>query len=294
MNTTTETPPKARLLVVDDEPIVCESCARIFDHQDYDVETTTDSHTGLARAMSRAYDAIVLDIKMPALDGVAFLERLRRASRRFPLGTPPVIAISGHSDKRAEAAARRLGIAGYLPKPFRPDELRNAVGDAVRKSRESGGPAAWARIQAATLAAAADLQAIERIRITNRRGERVTLIAVGILRRDAGPGRALVERLLAAGYPVEVSLGKRCDRFRAAIDEIPRCDRLLVLELRGRGLQPGSLERENAGQWADAGGAITGSVSLVVMQPAAESVSPTAFDPATTARIAGGLADLMA
>lgn len=279
-----------RLLVVDDESIVCESCARILGPQGYAVETTTDSHAGLSRALSTNFDAIVLDIKMPALDGIAFLDRLHRASRRLPLRTPPVIAISGYADKRAESAAHRLGIDAYLHKPFSPEELRKAVGTAVKKHRASAPGTAWARVQAASLAAA-DAHAIERLRIVNHSGDRVTLIAAGLLRRDSGPGRAVVEGLLAANYPVEVTLGKRCDRFRAAIDEIPRCERLLILEWRDSGQRPGTIACEPAGEWARGGG--LGEVSLVTMQPAAEAATPAAFDAATSAQIAEALAALM-
>lgn len=285
----TATLPKPRLLVVDDETIVCQSCERIFGAHGYDVETTTDSHDGLARALSTAFDAIVLDIKMPALDGVAFLDRLHRASRRLPHGAPPVIAISGHADKRAESAARRLGIAEFIPKPFRPEEIRTAVGTAVTGFRR----AAWARVQAAGLAAADDLGAIDRLRLINRRGERVTLIASGILRRDQGPGQMLVEGLLLAGYPVEVTLGCRADRFRAAIDEIPRCDRLVLLELGDQNRDPGTVMCAEAGEWARAGGATAGTVSIATLQPAAESVSPSSFRPEVAARVAAELTALL-
>lgn len=289
MDNATSTLPKPRLLVVDDEPIVCQSCERIFAPSGYDVESTTDSHDGLARALSSRYDAIVLDIKMPSLDGVAFLDRLHRGSRRLPSGAPPVIAISGHSDKRAESAARRLGIAGYLAKPFRPDEIRAAVGDALKIS----GRMAWARVQTRHLSLSNDLGAIERLRLTNRRGERVTLIISGILRRESGAGQLLVERLLSDGYPLEVSLGGCSDKFRAAIDEIQRCDRLLLLALADQKLPTGTVACEPAGEWARAGGADPGTVSTVQIQPASETASPSAFPPDIAAKIASSIAELL-
>lgn len=289
MNTATQTQPRPRLLVVDDEPIVCRSCERIFGPHGYDVESTTDSQEGLARALSTTYDAIVLDIKMPSLDGVGFLDRLHRASRRLPQGPPPVIAISGHSDKRAEADARRLGIAEYLPKPFGPEEIRAVVGKAVTGFRR----AAWARIQPGALVAANDSQAIDRLRVINRRGERVTLIAAGILRRDTGPGKKLVEALLNAGYPVEVTLGRTGERFRAAIDEIPRCDRLVLLEMADQDLLAGTVTHREAGDWARTGGAAIGTVRIVTVQPATESASPSAFVSEVAERIAADLAALL-
>ncbi len=289
MDTATATSSRPRLLIVDDEPIICQSCERILGPSGYDVESTTDSHDGLARALSTTYDAIVLDIKMPSLDGVAFLDRLRRASRRLPHGAPPVVAISGHSDKRAENAARRLGIASYLAKPFRPDDIRTAVCNAVNTARRT----AWAHVRPQNLSLSNDLRAIERLRLTNRRGERISLITDGILRRDSGPGRVLVERLLSDGYPLEVSLGNHGTAFQAAIDEIPHCDRLLVLSLADRKLPAGAVTWEPAGEWARAGGASAGTVAIALIQPASETASPTAFSAEVATQIATDLAELL-
>lgn len=111
-----------RILVVDDEEIICESCRRIFVSRGFCVETSTDARVGLRMAEQNHYDAIVLDMKMPLLDGIRFLERLREIQNKVP-----VVVISGRSGHDGQAAAARLGAAEYLPKPFTPDELTGAI-----------------------------------------------------------------------------------------------------------------------------------------------------------------------
>jgi DNA-binding response OmpR family regulator len=111
-----------KILVVDDEEVICQSCQRIFGGQGFLVETSTDSRTGLHLAAQNRYDAIVVDVRMPMIDGIRFLECLREISPAVP-----VVVISGRAGEAAEAAVARLGAAQYLPKPFTPAEIIQAV-----------------------------------------------------------------------------------------------------------------------------------------------------------------------
>ena len=63
-----------KLLVVDDEEVVCQACRRIFSRQGFQVETDTDARQGLVKATENDYAIILLDIKMPNMDGIQFLE----------------------------------------------------------------------------------------------------------------------------------------------------------------------------------------------------------------------------
>ena len=63
-----------RLLVVDDEEAICEGCRRIFSRQGFEVEKSSDASQGLHLAEENDYAAILLDIKMPNMDGIEFLE----------------------------------------------------------------------------------------------------------------------------------------------------------------------------------------------------------------------------
>lgn len=120
-----------RLLVVDDEEAICEGCRRIFTRQGFAVEKTSDAQQGLHMAEENDYAAILLDIKMPTMTGIEFLEQLRV---RRP--SVPVILMTGYPSVPNAISAIRLGAAGYVTKPFTPEEISSAVHKHVR------GPAA--------------------------------------------------------------------------------------------------------------------------------------------------------
>lgn len=119
-----------KLLVVDDEPVVCLSCSRIFEGRGYGVETSTSPDEGLAMATTRDYDAILLDVRMPDMDGMEFLRRLRQRERQTP-----VVIITGYSSVPNAVEAMRLGAVDYVPKPFAPDEIARVVGRIVPPAR---------------------------------------------------------------------------------------------------------------------------------------------------------------
>lgn len=111
-----------KLLVVDDEQVVCNSCSRIFESEGFKVDTCTDSWQGLRLATGEDYTAILLDMRIPGMDGLEFLDKLRQKNPHTP-----VIIITGHSSVQDAAAAMRLSAADYIAKPFTPDEITSAV-----------------------------------------------------------------------------------------------------------------------------------------------------------------------
>jgi FixJ family two-component response regulator/glycine cleavage system H lipoate-binding protein len=110
------------LLVVDDEEVICQACRRIFSRQGFKVETNTDARQGLALATAQEYEIILLDIKMPNMDGIEFLEQLRAAKVEVP-----VLIITGYPSIPNAAAAMRLGACDYVTKPFTSEEITSAV-----------------------------------------------------------------------------------------------------------------------------------------------------------------------
>lgn len=125
-----------KILVVDDEAVVCESCRRILIREGYQVDTCSDSRTGLRLAELNHYDAILLDLRMPIVDGVRFLERVREVRPGLP-----VVIITGHASAESDRAFERLGICELIAKPFTPEEITAAVRRAVGedKDKESSG-----------------------------------------------------------------------------------------------------------------------------------------------------------
>ncbi len=122
MNKQTQLNDQSKLLVVDDESVVCESCSRIFSERGFEVVTCTDSVRGLDLAAEQSYRAILVDLMMPNVDGLEFLRRLREHDPSVP-----VIFITGYASVPTAAEAMRLGAADYIPKPFTPEEIFNAV-----------------------------------------------------------------------------------------------------------------------------------------------------------------------
>jgi DNA-binding response OmpR family regulator len=111
-----------KLLVVDDEAAICEGCNRIFSRQGFEVEKCCDAAQGLEMATQKDYCAILLDMKMPGMDGIQFLEALRKQKP-----STPVVLMTGYPSIPNAASAIRLGVSDYVTKPFTPEEISQAV-----------------------------------------------------------------------------------------------------------------------------------------------------------------------
>lgn len=118
------------VLVVDDEEVVCRSCRRILESLGLCAATTTDAREGLSLATEKDFLAVLLDIKMPAMDGIRFLEELRKTNRDVP-----VILITGYPNIPDVASALRLGAADYVAKPFTPEEIAQALRRVSEKAK---------------------------------------------------------------------------------------------------------------------------------------------------------------
>lgn len=110
------------LLVVDDEEAICEGCRRIFSRQGFEVRKCNDANQGLSMATQDEYAAILLDVKMPGMDGLQFLESLRKTKPSVP-----VVLMTGYPSIPNAASAVRLGASDYVTKPFTPEEISQAV-----------------------------------------------------------------------------------------------------------------------------------------------------------------------
>ena len=126
-----------RVLVVDDDPAVRESCERVFAQRGYEVETAGTGREGLDRARRGYFDCALFDLKMPDMDGMEII-RDARADR----GHMAVLIITGYGSVDTAAEATRLGVSDYVCKPFTPEEITGAVDRALAGSpRGAGFPA---------------------------------------------------------------------------------------------------------------------------------------------------------
>ncbi len=117
-----------RILVIDDDEMVLDSCRRIFTAEGYDVVLTTSPHEGLNLVASMSFDTVLCDWKMPGFDGMDVVEEL---SRRSPDST--LIMISGYPSVGRATEAMKRGAMDYVPKPFTPEQIVETVHRAERR-----------------------------------------------------------------------------------------------------------------------------------------------------------------
>jgi two-component system NtrC family response regulator len=122
--------PKGRVLVIDDERTICISCKRILEDDGYAVEYVTSGRDGVGRALEGAWDAVLLDLKMPDLSGLDALDQIRAQKP-----DQVIIIITGYATIQTSIEAIKKGAFDYIPKPFTPEELTIAVTKALEDRR---------------------------------------------------------------------------------------------------------------------------------------------------------------
>jgi DNA-binding NtrC family response regulator len=115
-----------RILVVDDELNICQSCTKILAKLDYDVSYALNGYDALKMMDKEPFDVILTDLKMSSLGG---MEVLRRVKDAYP--DTIVIVMTGYASVSSAVEVMKMGALDYLPKPFTPDELRAIVRQAV-------------------------------------------------------------------------------------------------------------------------------------------------------------------
>jgi two-component system, NtrC family, response regulator HydG len=116
------------ILVVDDEEVIRDSCRQTLERSHYRVETAKNGIEALRALQQKAVDLVILDLKMPGLDGMEFLRRVRSDSPDLD-----VVVITGYSSVGSVVECMRLGAYDYLPKPFDAESLRLVVARAIEK-----------------------------------------------------------------------------------------------------------------------------------------------------------------
>ncbi len=109
-----------RILIADDDPLLCELIAFKLEAAGHDVQVTPDGQAALDAARSNPPDMIVLDSMMPILTGPEVLRELKRSPETEAV---PVIMLTARKGQADIVEALRAGAADYLTKPFLPDEL---------------------------------------------------------------------------------------------------------------------------------------------------------------------------
>ena len=119
-----------RILVVDDDAAIRDTLRMILEYEGYEVATSPDGRTALADLDAAPVDAVLLDIKMPGMDGLEVLDKI--ATRE---NAPPVLMISGHGDIATAVESTRRGAIDFLEKPPQRERILVSLKNALSRNQ---------------------------------------------------------------------------------------------------------------------------------------------------------------
>jgi FixJ family two-component response regulator len=170
--------PDACVFVIDDDPSVRKGVARLLKSARYASELFASAAEFLDRPPHSGPSCVVVDVKMPGLNGIEFQEALLKRRRDEQL-----VFITGHGDIPMCAQAMKKGAVDFLPKPFRPEDLlkcvERALAQSVERRREQSG-----RDEARGLLDT----------LTPREFEVAQLVATGLLNKQVGAELEMAEK----------------------------------------------------------------------------------------------------
>jgi DNA-binding NtrC family response regulator len=124
--------PPARILVIDDDPGVVELLREFLEKQGYAVDSAPNSREGLSRIVATRPDLVLLDIRMPDMDGMRALQLVRTIAPALA-----VIMVTANEDIAMARETLRVGAVDYVAKPLDLDYLARAVAAAVGRPPDS-------------------------------------------------------------------------------------------------------------------------------------------------------------
>ncbi len=119
-----------KILIVDDQVNTCKSLQAILKKSGYLSEYTLKGEDALKRVQAEHFDIVIIDIRMPGMDGMQLLEELKKVQPHLV-----VIMITGYATIKSAVEAIQKGAYDYLPKPFTPDEVRVIIERAAERIR---------------------------------------------------------------------------------------------------------------------------------------------------------------
>jgi len=118
----------ARVLVVDDEPMVCDVLARYLIREGFDVDTAGDGEQALTAFAANPPQLVLLDLMLPRIDGLEVFRRIREAA------STPVIMLTARGEEADRIVGLEIGADDYVTKPFSPREVVARVRAVLRRA----------------------------------------------------------------------------------------------------------------------------------------------------------------
>ena len=117
-----------KILVIDDEESMHDSCRQVLSREGYSIDTAFDGGKGMRYVRENRPDLVILDFKLPYENGKNLLQEISLID-----STIVMVVITGHATIESAVEAMKLGASDFLPKPFTPDELRMIVKRGLEK-----------------------------------------------------------------------------------------------------------------------------------------------------------------
>ena len=193
---------RKKILVVDDEPKVCDLIKAYLEKDGYEVILAGDGKSAVEKARSHKPDLIVLDLNLPVMDGIEVFRTVRAIS------DIPVIMVTARDDEVDKIVGLQLGADDYVTKPFSPRELAARVAAVLRRYAE--GPKALTRLLAGDLLVDFDRHEVKyRNEIVNLTSAEFKLLAV----MAKNPGRVFTRLQL-----MDSAFGETYEGYDRTID----------------------------------------------------------------------------
>ena len=122
-----------KILVVDDENIVLESCQAILEVEGFEVMLVPSADKAIEEMKNDNFTLLLIDVKMPKHDGMYLMEKIKE---QWP--GIPIIVMSGYYTTETIKEAFEMGAAKFIAKPFEPDELVKTVRQIIKKEKGHG------------------------------------------------------------------------------------------------------------------------------------------------------------
>jgi two-component system nitrogen regulation response regulator NtrX len=180
---------KPRILVIDDESAIRDSLRMILEYEGYDCTLAASGPDGIALIEKDPPDLVFLDIKMPHMDGLEVLDRIKATN-----DTVPVVMISGHATVSTAVDATKKGAFDFIEKPLASDRVLLTVRNAIDQRRLQDENVTLKRAAEARHEMVGDSQALVRVResISRAAPTNATVLILG----ESGVGKELVARAI--------------------------------------------------------------------------------------------------
>ncbi len=116
-----------RILIIDDDEIVLKSCSKVLINEGIEVIEAQSAESALSVITEKEISAILVDIKMPGLDGLKLIKKIR-----VILPDIPIIVMSGYATRETIKQVKDVTSGIFLPKPFTPDELLTSLENIIK------------------------------------------------------------------------------------------------------------------------------------------------------------------